>query len=537
MMRYAIHATEPDLYRSRGQMLSQYESATQVAKKVSEVNEHIPEKWEDFAPMTMIRSGSKMIRFNPYDYQIQVSNLIDRTRGVAITKTRQMGLTELIANKFLHKAARYPGYFAAVFSKGQEDTANIAKRVRLMASTAGLGLDNNNLKDIQVTGGGRIVFRTASPNSGRGLESVWDLLFDECGFVREISTIYGAATPAQSIPEQQGKARTILLSTPNGKQGFYYDQLSSNNGDRDFLRICRQMREGEIEPYADWVDEENWGKVIIHWRAHPLYGQNANYLDHVRYKQRLTEAQIQREYNLSFDESDTELFSQELVDQAAILEWAEPERGARYLAGCDPNDGGDDYWVTQVWDVSSPVVKKVAQLRIRQQSTSYCVAKSVELLERYRCVDLNIEGNASGAKIERFIEQAPSLRINVITTTQASKISHTDRLIFMMETEQLQFPADDPMASEMVNFVRVPGTKKRQAAPGHNDDTVMCAAIALSTVSTLGMAIPATVAKSSHRSENPWAAIPTRDERKRKMAEREGRVAPQKKNRLTDNPW
>lgn len=265
----------------------------------------VPEDWPSFARLTKIRSGTKMIPFEPYDFQIKINDLIDRTRGTLIVKPRQHGLTEFVASKFLHKACLYPTYFAAVFSKGQDDTANIARRVRLMAASANIPLASNNVKDLSVRGGGRIVFKTASPDSGRGLESVWDILFDECAFVSDIANIYGAATPAQSIPEQQGMAKTILLSTPNMKRGFYYDVAISHNGDRDILKVCADMRQQKIDPYQEWVDDNNWGKALVHWRAHPVHGLNDDYLNDVRTKQRITESQVQREYNLSFEDPQT----------------------------------------------------------------------------------------------------------------------------------------------------------------------------------------------------------------------------------------
>lgn len=264
--------------------------------------DRIPERWEDFARLTKIRSGTQMISFEPYSFQTSISDLIEQTRGVVIVKPRQHGLTEFIANKFLHYACRFPTYFAAVFSKGQDDTANIARRVRLMAASAGIPLANDSLKDISVQGGGRIVFRTASPNSGRSLESVWHILYDECAFVPGIEQIYGASTPAQSMPEEQGYAKTILLSTPNQRSGLYYETFVSNNEDRDALDMCRQMREERIAPYQEWIDENNWGKAIIHWRAHPIHGKNDNYLQDVRDKQRILESQVQREFNISFDD-------------------------------------------------------------------------------------------------------------------------------------------------------------------------------------------------------------------------------------------
>jgi phage FluMu gp28-like protein len=184
------------------------------------VNDEIPEEFEDFAKGVFIRSGLEMVPFIPYDYQLTLDKLIDTHRGVVITKTRQMGLTEYIACKFLHKAARFRGYLALVFSKNQKDTRNIARRIRMMANThPKIRLAGSSLEDLSLIDGGRIVFLTSTPNAGRGFESVSDILYDECAFVDSIEEIYGAASPSQRM--LGSAARTILLSTPDSQSGFY----------------------------------------------------------------------------------------------------------------------------------------------------------------------------------------------------------------------------------------------------------------------------------------------------------------------------
>lgn len=267
------------------------------------VSGSIDQAWADFARQTKIRSGRNIVPFDPYDYQILVSDLIDSHYATVITKVRQLGLTELVASKFLFKAVNNPAYLAVVFSKTEADTNNIAKRVRQMAlSHPEIELLSDSVQEIAIRNGGRILFKPSTINAGRSLESVSDILFDECAFVRDISEIYGAALPSTSMVGDD--ARIIILSTPNGKSGFYYDQLASNNGDRDILKICKQVREGEIAPVQHWTDEEGWCKVVLHWRAHPIYSKVSGFLDRIKKKMRITEAQLQREYNLSFDDAE-----------------------------------------------------------------------------------------------------------------------------------------------------------------------------------------------------------------------------------------
>ena len=440
---------------------------------------HIPERWEDFARLTKIRSGTQMIPFDPYPFQASISDLIDQCRGVVIVKPRQHGLTEMVASKFLHKACLYPTYFAAVFSKGQDDTANIARRVRLMSASAGIPLASDNLKDISVDGGGRIVFRTASQNSGRGLESVWDILFDECSFVAGFEELYGASTPSQSVPEQQGKAHTIMLSTPNAKQGLYYETFVEHNGDRNPLDICRQMREQQIEPYQEWVDEQGWGKAIIHWRAHPIHGLNDNYLQSVKSKQKITEAQLQREYNLSFDDSTGGiLFSAQAVDRQAIGAWAEPVAGHKYVIGVDPNFGGDDRFVSQVWDITSGVCSLVDEYAEAQRSVELSTYAVLDQCTRYKPVLVAVEGNSGGKVVlEQLSKRDPYTRFVGIQTTRVSKVTNTDRIAIAIEQGEAIYPPGWEGIREFKTF----SLREREAVTGH-DDRVMAMAVAFAVL-------------------------------------------------------
>jgi len=443
---------------------------------------HIPKDWPSFARLTRIRSGTTMVPFDPYSFQASISDLIDRCRGVVIVKPRQHGLTEMVASKFLHKSCMYPTYFAAVFSKGQDDTANIARRVRLMAASAGIPLSSNNVKDIAVDGGGRIVFRTASQNSGRGLESIWDILFDECAFVSGFEELFGASTPAQSVPEQQGQAHTILLSTPNAKTGLYYETFTENNGDVDALDICRQMREELIEPYQEWVDEQGWGKAVIHWRAHPLHGENDNYLIEVREKQRITEAQTQREFNISFDDSTGgTLFNTQAVDAQAMGAWAEPAAGHRYVIGVDPNFGGDDRFVAQVWDITHGVPSLVAEYAEGQRSVELSMTATMDYCDRYKPLLVAVEGNSGGKVVlENLSKQRPLTRFENINTSRVSKVTNTDRIAIAVERGEAIYPKDWEGIREMKAF----SLREREAETGH-DDRVMAMAMAFAVMDSI----------------------------------------------------
>lgn len=447
------------------------------------------EPWPEFARKTLIRSGRHLVPFNPYFYQEKMVELIQAHYGTVAIKTRQMGFTELVASYFLWEAKENPAYLAVVFSKTQSDTANIARRVRTMsASHPDLELETENLKDLKLKDGGRIVFKASTTHGARGLESVSAILFDECAFVNDIEEIYGSALPSTEMLGQD--ARIILLSTPNGAKGFYYQRAAEANGDRDLLNVCHQVRTGEVEPVQWWVDEGGWVKFVVHWKAHPIYSQRPDYLANIKKRQKLTEAQVQREYNLSFDESSNALFQPVLVQAAQCGGWLPRRYGRQYLAGVDPSFGGEDYFVCQIWDCTSPPYQLVAEFRENRRTKDYYRDRSLALFDQYQPEVVAIEQNSGGSLyIDEFIALRPSQRIEAVVTTQRSKLVNTDRLVLLLERGHLIFPEDAPIGSEMVNFQEVvnegTGNRKREAAFGHHDDTVMAAAIAFTHLDTL----------------------------------------------------
>jgi hypothetical protein len=270
-----------------------------------------------------------------------------------------------------------------------------------------------------------------------------------------------------------------LLSTPNAKQGLYYETLVENNGDRSLLDICRQMREQHIEPYQEWVDAQGWGKAIIHWRAHPIHGLNDRYLEEVKQKQKITDAQVQREYNLSFDDSTGGvLFSVEAVDRQAIGGWSGPIAGHKYIIGVDPNFGGSDRFVSQVWDITSGVCSLVAEYAEAQRSVELSNYEVLKQCQQYRPVMVGVEGNSGGKVVlENLSKRDPYTRFVGIQTTRVSKVTNTDRIAIAIEQGEAIYPPGWEGIREFKSF----SLREREAVTGH-DDRVMAMAVAFAVL-------------------------------------------------------
>jgi hypothetical protein len=435
----------------------------------------IPDNWVEFARLTSIRSGGTIKRFDPYDYQKELVDLM-LERSVVIVKSRQLGISETITCFMLWRACLNPGYLGLVFSKTQTDSSLLARRMKRMIESLGLKTATENLSDIEIEGRGRILFRNSKPESGRGIESVVDVLYDEWAFVDTAKEVHDAVAPSQQMVGTS--AREFIVSTPNGKAGFYWDLLNSGNDDYDVEMLCDRASKGLSKPFQYWVDKGGWGKVLIHWKAHPVYGGNPNFLQDIHEKQKLSWATIHQEYNLSFQESDTNYFTADIVKKCISNELVNIDEGF-YFIGIDTATTGDDYCVCVVLKLDFKGVFTIQHLyRKKQQSSEYHIFQFSKIIEQYKPVSIAVE--VTGGTGQVYLEQLSRnnfYKFQAIRTTGDSKPAMLDRLKLMMESNKFFYSSNSPIIDELLNFKR--NDKKLEAASGKHDDVIMACCFAL----------------------------------------------------------
>ena len=457
--------------------------SNKLVVKNNETNQlNVSNNWLDFARKCKIRSGGNVVFFDPYQYQIDLVNLMIN-HSICCVKSRQLGISETITNFMLWRACLNPGYLGLVFSKTQTDSSLIARRMKRMIESLGLKTATENLTDIEINGGGRILFRNSNPDSARGIESVVDVFLDELAFLETAKEVYDSLAPSQQMVGD--KARVFAVSTPNGKSGFYWDLLNSGNGDRDIELLCKNASDGSGEPYQHWIDNGNWAKVLIHWKTHPLYGGNPNFLNDIHEKQKLSWQTINQEYNLSFQESETNYFSIEYIRNCAIGNSENYQDNGFYFMGVDSATVGKDYAVCVVLKYENDMFSLVDLYRKREQSSEYHLYHIGELINKYNPVMVGVETNGGGQIwYEELSKNHYGVKFKRVVTTTDSKPAMLDRLKLMMESQRFIYPQNNPIVDELLNFKR--NDKKLEAASGKHDDVIMSVAFALTVAEIWG---------------------------------------------------
>ncbi len=227
-------------------------------------------------------------RFLPYGDRPdpwQEDLLRSTSKRLLLNCSRQSGKTTVVAALALHKAMYSPGSFSLIFAPTQDQSTEFFARVAELSY--GLGLDTVAPEAMRKTGmdlknGSRIEARPGSERSARGRTA--DLLvIDEAA--RVVDGLYQAIRPMLAVTQ----GTLIVLSTPDGRRGFFYHE---------------------------WTKGEGWDRYSVTAEECPRI--TPEFLEEERMK--LPPWIYRQEYELSFEETEDSVFTTEMVERAVSAE-------------------------------------------------------------------------------------------------------------------------------------------------------------------------------------------------------------------------
>jgi len=435
------------------------------------------EDWPSFARRTWIRTAGTVAPFDPYAYQIDLVNSINAHPNTIINKSRQMGASETVCSYLLCRALTERGFAAVIFSKTQQDASELGRRVRAMAnSIEGESIryltDSNT--QIAIEGRGTLYFLPASPRAARGIPSCSVLFMDEGAFLDGAAEIYRGAMPTLSMVGE--RAKVIVTSTPDTELDWF-GQLWHQGTPPDWYDYVKGRRIRALNTRLAQVND-SWNRVAIHYSQHPVYGANPNWAKTTRESRRMTQAAWDSEYELAFGATDTQIYPSALVRRASRGHWREcGSIGRTYVIGVDPNAGGNDYFTAIVLDITERPYEVVGMYHENGKSTDYSLRHVKALIEDYLPQRVIVEKQAMGAVIaEALATVLPNYAIETFSTSRPSKVVATDRILFLLEHDELIFPAG--VIGDELRAFQQKESGNREAASGAHDDCVMALAFA-----------------------------------------------------------
>jgi hypothetical protein len=143
-------------------------------------------------------------------------------RGI-LNCTRQWGKSTVAAIKALHTAHSKPESLVLVASPGERQSAEFLKKTEELVLRLGIKPrgDGKNSCSLMLPNGSRIIGLPGTEATVRGFSSVVLLLIDEAARVAD--AMYKALRPMLAVADGD----LWMMSTPCGKQGFFYETWQS----------------------------------------------------------------------------------------------------------------------------------------------------------------------------------------------------------------------------------------------------------------------------------------------------------------------
>ena len=441
----------------------------------SDLNNPIPNNWYDFCCNLNIRSGGKIVKFIPYEYQVKIIDSIE-TGNTIICKSRQLGISEIILAFMLFQAVRNPGFLGLIVSKSQRDTSLLARRIKRMIEgfNGAITTATDNISDIEICNGGRLLFGNSNPDSYRGIESVNLVFLDEFAFIDNAIEIRNCIKPSQLMLGNE--AREIIVSTPNGRNNEYFRIMNSGNKAINLERKIENIKHKIEDGLQIWQDENGWHKCLVSWLKHPIYGNNPEFLAHIKNSQKLSDDIINQEYNLSFLDSDKMFFCYKDVRDNFTQLKSDFEANSDYYFGIDASGFGGDYSVCIVFKKVEDVFYMVDFYRKNNQSSEYHLSKISDLICQYnpKCVSVEVTGGTGQVWLESLVNEFFNIKFKPIKTTQESKLYMANRFKYLLESSKIKGLNNNIIKDEFLNF-----NYNLEGSNNGHDDVVMASFFAI----------------------------------------------------------
>jgi len=259
--------------------------------------------------------------------------------------------------------------------------------------------------ELKLFNGCRIIARASGPNASRGISAVSVLILDEAAFIEEgVAAFTTAAATMASNPN----SKTVMVSTPNGRDELYYNTyrqaLSKEN---NFVAVqFRWYQDPRFNKYLVWkkknedtgewmfdqdpiideeggipYNEERWAKL-----EHEGWKPSAPWYDEMCKQFNNDSMKIAQELDVSFMGSADNVVAPEYIEMQEKLNtrepladyadplveetwfWKKPIEGHRYILACDPSRGvSADRTAIEIIDMDGrdehglPIIEQVAE--------------------------------------------------------------------------------------------------------------------------------------------------------------------------------
>lgn len=373
------------------------------------------------------------------------------TKELVLVWSRQSGksvFAEIILIQNLFRKNSFNAYISPTYQLGRKVYKEI---VKLLEPTNIIKTANSSTLTIETIYDSTLQFFSAeSAQSIRGFTVTGVLIIDEAAYISDIlpngEDFWGNIVMPITKAKQP---KRILISTPNGKSGFYYDHYLRALNNEDGIKCLKRTIYDD-----DLISEEEIEEI----------------------KRSISPKAFNQEFDCQFLDSSLTFF-EGFEDCFNIKEYT----GGKNWIGVDlsSTENGDNTILTTINENN-----EVKQHNITG-TLDQKYKKIASLIDTYNPVATLIENNGIGLPMIGEIKKLVKHKNKVYewATTNSSKEEIVSDLAVKIANKEIHFQKDDTeLFAELANFiVTITKTKKLTfaARPGKHDDRVLSCSIAL----------------------------------------------------------
>ena len=421
-----------------------------------------------------------LIQFNTFPFQDDCVQDFNDHRFNIILKSRQLGLSTLVAAYAVWQAVFYKEKNILIIATKLAVAQNFIRKVKTYIKSMPNWLlvptiTANNKQQVEFSNGSQIKAVPTSEDAGRS-EALSLLIVDEAAFVRNFDELWMGLYPTLSTG-----GRAILLSTPNGVGGQYHEIYTKAERKENEFNAIKLMWDVHPERDDDWFNKET---------------------------KNMSKKQVAQELLCDFSSSGDTFLANDVLEKLRILTkspieksgpnnniwyWEYPIIGVNYVISCDiaRGDSGDystfhvintkdmsiaaefkgkippDQFASVVYDVSN----RFNEGMIAPENNAYGYTMLVKLSELgYK----NIYFSSEKEKYQYLYGDGTNIAKAGFTTSKESRDKILANLEETLRNNHIKTHSSR-LYQELKTFIW--NGKKITAMKGYNDDLIMSLAI------------------------------------------------------------
>lgn len=254
--------------------------------------------------------------FRPFAWQKEIANA--KAKRLIINGARQIGKSTIVAMIPAHTARFFPGSLSMIGAPTENQAVETMRKVMAFIAMDRdyPPLKRNSTEEIELENGSRILVRSANSDTFRGYSMPRVIILDEASRVTDEAYTSGVRPMLTDNPD----CELILISTPFGREGFFYEAFTGNNAAwyraevRSPYQPVGEGSEMTLEPYMQESEyiAELAERGIRAWFSprHMDYDFQLDQLSEMKLQQYL------QEYCVNFVEKSGQVFKYDEIDDA-----------------------------------------------------------------------------------------------------------------------------------------------------------------------------------------------------------------------------